>query len=126
LFVASDAAPPGSSAMDRWTGPGRRHPRRSPGLPGNQSHYIKPMDISEYKQSHAYMGRWTLENNLAVYKHWHGKTDRYDRPSLEVAIQNVKNNRNFYATPEAYQRDCFHFERGLGLFKAAEAAHQAT
>ena len=81
---------------------------------------------SEYIQSTTDMGWWTLENNLAVYKHWHGKTDRYDRPSLEVAIQNVKNNRNFYATYKAYQRDWFHFERGLDLFKAAEAAHQAT
>ena len=92
------------------------------------------MDISEYKQSHSSeykqsyfdMGRWTFEKNFAVYRHWHGKADYYDRPSLELAIQNVKNNRNFYATYEAYERSWFHFERGLGLFKAAEAAHQAA
>ena len=71
-------------------------------------------------------GSWIFENNLAVYRHWHGKVDRYDRPSLEAAIQNTKNNRNHYATYEAYKRDWFRFERGLGLFKAAEAAHQAT
>jgi hypothetical protein len=83
------------------------------------------MDTPRNMQSETDMGRWTFENNLAVYKHWHGKTDRYDRPSLEVAIQNVKNNRNFYATYEHYQCDWFHFERGLGFFKAAKAAHQA-
>ena len=84
------------------------------------------MDTPGNMQSETDTGRWTLENNLAAYKHWHSKTDRYDRPSLEVAIQNVKNNQNAYATYEAYQRDLFHFERGLGLFKAAEAAHQAA
>jgi hypothetical protein len=83
------------------------------------------MDISktEYKQPETDGGSWTFENNLAVYRHWHGKADRFDRPSLELAIQNVKNNRDSYATYEAYQRCWFHFERGLGLFKSAEAAH---
>jgi hypothetical protein len=81
---------------------------------------------SEYIQSTTDTCWWTFENNLAVYRHWHGKVDRYDRPSLEVAIQNIKNNRNHYATYEAYEHAWFHFERGLGLFKAAEAAHQAT
>jgi hypothetical protein len=81
---------------------------------------------SEYIQSTTDTGCWTFENNQAVYRHWYGRVDRYNRPSLEEAIQNVKNNRNSYATYEAYQRNWFHFERGLGLFKAAEAAHQAT
>jgi hypothetical protein len=81
---------------------------------------------SEYIQSETDMGRWTLENNLAVYRHWHGEEVRYNRPGLEAAILNVKNNRNFYATYEAYERNWFHFERGLGLFRAAEAAYQAT
>jgi hypothetical protein len=84
------------------------------------------MDTPRNMQSETDTGWWTLENNLAAYKRWHGKTDRYDRPSLEAAIQNVKNNRNAYATYEAYQRHWFHLERGLGLFKAAEAAHQVA
>jgi hypothetical protein len=71
-------------------------------------------------------GRWTLESNLAVYRHGNGNEDRYNQPALEAAILNVKNNRNFYATHEAYERDLFHFETGLDLFRAAEAAHQAT
>jgi len=100
----------------------------APAAPAINPTAFKPMDdsCSEYIQSTTDTGWWALENNLAVYKHLHGKTDRYNRPALEAAIQKVKNNRNFYATYEAYQRHWFHFERGLGLFKAAEAAHQAT
>ena len=65
------------------------------------------------------LGHWALENGLAVYRDIHGKTVRYDQPSLELAIENVKNNRSSYATYEAYQRHWFHFERGLALFKGA-------
>jgi hypothetical protein len=65
------------------------------------------------------LGYWALENGLAVYRDIHGKADRYDQPSLELCIQNTKNNRSFYGTYEAYQRHWFHFEHGLALFKGA-------
>ncbi len=65
------------------------------------------------------LGHWALENGLAVYTDIHGKAVRYNRPSLEIAIQNVKINKSHYATYEAYQRAWFHFEHGLGLFKVA-------
>ena len=68
------------------------------------------------------LGRWTLENGSAVYRDIFRKAVRYDQPSLEIAIQNVKSNRSHYAAYEAYERAWFHFERGLALFKIAPLA----
>ena len=65
------------------------------------------------------LGIWYLENGLAVFEDPFKGAAYYDRPSLERAIQNVKNNRKWYATYEAFKRDWFHFERGLSLFRAA-------
>ena len=64
------------------------------------------------------LGHWALENGLAAYRDIYGKTVYYDQHSLEAAIQNVKSSRSHYATYETYQRAWFHFERGLGLFRA--------
>jgi len=68
------------------------------------------------------LGIWYLENGLAVFKDPFREAAHYDRPSLELAIQNVKGNCDWYATHEAYERDLFHFKRGLSLFKAAPAS----
>ena len=68
------------------------------------------------------LGHWALKNGLAVYTDIYGKTNPYNQPSLELAVQNVKNNRSFYATYEAYQRNLFHFECGLALFRVAPLA----
>ena len=65
------------------------------------------------------LGHWALKNGVAVYTDIYGKTVYYDQPSLETAAQNVKSSRSHYATHDDYQRDWFHFERGLGLFKVA-------
>jgi hypothetical protein len=46
--------------------------------------------IESFESFEPFEGSWIFENNLAVYRHWHGKVDRYDRPSLEAAIQNTK------------------------------------
>ena len=68
------------------------------------------------------LGNWAIKDGLAVYTGIYGKTVRYNKPSLELAIQNVKSNRSHYATYEAYQRDWFHFERGFALFNVAPLA----
>ena len=70
------------------------------------------------------LGHWALENGIAVYTDIYGKTDRYNKPGLELAIQNVKNNRSHYATYESYQRHWFHFERGLAQLKGFPNLYQ--
>ena len=68
------------------------------------------------------LGTWSPENNLAVFREPFRDAVHYSRASLETAIQNVKSNRHWYATYEAYERDWFHFERGLALFKSVPAS----
>lgn len=45
-----------------------------------------------------------------------GEPHNYNRRSLEVAIQNVKNTRSFYKTNDAYESALVHFQTGLKLF----------
>lgn len=58
-------------------------------------------------------GSWKREGDVVIYTDPFGEKSVYQKESLEFALNNVKANRNSYATWEAYDRAVSHFEHGL-------------
>jgi hypothetical protein len=88
--------------------------------PPSQSEYSLKSDLSFL--SH-YTGSWSVKNGVATFTSWPGgKIDRYNQERLELAIQNVKNNRSEYAIYDAYRAHLCHFQSGLSMLIAANNA----
>ena len=64
-------------------------------------------------------GHWTFDSDrqLAVYQ----GMDYYNKESIHLAIENVKKERDSYATYEAYKSNLNHFERDLSVFVLNES-----
>lgn len=63
-----------------------------------------------------HQGSWCIENGLATFTSWpSGRVDRYNQETLELAIQNTKDNRSGYKTYDAYRAALFHLQSGLAM-----------
>jgi len=61
--------------------------------------------------------QWRIEDGLAVL-YQHGQTPRkYQLSSLQNTLQNVKSDRNSYATQSAWERQVRMFEAGIALME---------
>lgn len=58
---------------------------------------------------------WELEGDTARLHDAFKNPQRYDKPSLEFAVDCVKKQRGSYATRSAYDRQLRKFELGLAL-----------
>lgn len=56
---------------------------------------------------------WTSEGKTAVLHDGHDKPQRYNRESLETAIKNVTDQRDMYATEQAWRAQLDKFNEGL-------------
>ena len=61
--------------------------------------------------------QWRIEDGLAVL-YRHGQTPwKYQLSSLQNTLQNVKSDRNSYATQSAWERQVRMFEAGIALME---------
>ena len=91
-----------------------------PMYPPSRSEYSLKSDLSFLLHD---TGSWSVKNGVAAFTSWPGgRIDRYNQESLELAIQNVENNRLEYATYDAYRARLFQLKRGLSMLIAATNA----
>ena len=68
--------------------------------------------------------QWRIEDGLAVL-YQHGQTPlKYQLSSLQNTLQNVKSDRNSYATQTEWERQVQMFENGLALLGNHKLAHE--
>ena len=68
--------------------------------------------------------QWRIEDGLAVL-YQHGQTPwKYQLSSLQNTLQNVKSDRNSYATQTEWERQVQMFGNGLALLENHKLAHE--
>lgn len=73
--------------------------------------------MSEIIYYYEFSYQWRIEDGLAVL-YQHGQTPwKYQLSSLQNTLQNVKSNRNSYATQDAWERQVCMFEAGIALME---------
>jgi hypothetical protein len=85
--------------------------------PSSRSEYSLKSDLSFLVDD---TGWWSVKNGVATFTSWPGyRITRYNQESLELAIQNVKNNRSWYAIDDAYRDRLCQLQSGLSMLIAA-------
>lgn len=88
--------------------------------PSSRSEYSLKSDLNFLLHD---TGSWSVKNGVATFTSWPGgRIDRYNQESLELAIQNVENNRSEYAIYDAYRARLCQLQSGLSMLIAANNA----
>jgi hypothetical protein len=90
-----------------------------PMYPSSRSEYSLKSDLSFLSHN---TGSWSVKNGVATFTWTRGSVARYNQESLELAIQNVKNNRSWYAIDDAYRAHLCQLQSGLSMLIAANNA----
>jgi hypothetical protein len=78
---------------------------------------IKLRYLSQNSLMNYQIGYWSLKDRIACYRNaFLNEEICYDKETLLMSIENVKNSRNSYGMEEAYQSSLRHFATGLLLF----------
>jgi 5-keto 4-deoxyuronate isomerase len=90
-----------------------------PMYPSSRSDYSLKSDLSFLSHN---TGSWSVKNGVATVTWPRGSVARYNQESLELAIQNVKNNRSVYVTYDDYRAHLCQLQSGLSMLIAANNA----
>lgn len=73
--------------------------------------------VKDFNNPFQSLGYWKLHGDTVTYTHFFDKSvETYTRHAIQIALNNVKNNRTSYETEKTWTDHIAHFEHGRSLF----------